>query len=498
MLKVTAAHLLLSLSLLTLGAAGAQTLTAQTLTVGLEGDPPRLDPALSTTFIDTQVLNQIFDKLVDINQNLKIIPGLAKSWVISPDGKTYTFTLASGVKFQDGTPLDAAAVVYTFQRNMTLSGSARKNELGTVKSVTAVNPTTVRVVLKQAFSPFLAVLTDRAGMIVSPTAAKKAGADFANRPVGSGPFTFASRKRGDNITLQANAAYWNGAPKISSLVYRPFDAGDVRYANLISGAVQVITAVSPNDMTKIGKNAGFSVVNAKGLGYNGIWFNTTRPPFNTVAARQAVAATIDRQAITGQILENTAAPGTGPFSPGTPAYTTEKIPAPDLGAAQASLQKAGGKLSFTMLIFPGGTGTEVAQALQAMMAPANITVKIEQVEVGTLLSRLDKKDYDAVLAGWSGLADPDSNIYDWVATGGAYNFGGYSNKAVDGLLLKARTGATMAARRTNYAAAMEKVNADLPYVWLYHSNNIAATSKNVAGLVITPDGILRFKTASLK
>ena len=132
------------------------------------------------------------------------------------------------------------------------------------------------------------------------------------------------------------------------------------------------------------------------------------------------------------------------------------------------------------------------------MAPANITVKIEQVEVGTLLGRLDKKDFDAVLAGWSGLADPDSNIYDWVATGGAYNFGGYSNKAVDGLLLKARTGATMAARKTNYQAAMDLVNTDLPYVWLYHSNNIAATSKSVAGLVITPDGILRFKNASLK
>ena len=491
--KVPTSHLLSSLAILALGTAAAQTLT-----VGIEGDPPRLDPALSTTFIDTQVLNQIFDKLVDIDQSLKIIPGLAKSWDISKDGKTYTFHLASGVKFQDGTPLNAAAVVYTFQRNMTLEGSARKNELGTVKTVTALNPTTVRVELKQAFSPFLAVLTDRAGMVVSPTAAKKLGKNFANNPVGSGPFTFVSHQRGSSITLKANAAYWNGVPKVASLVYRPFDAGDVRYANLISGAVQVITAVSPNDMTKIAKTTGFSVVNASGLGYNGIWFNTTHAPFNNVAARRAVADTIDRLAITKQILENTAVPGVGPFAPGTPAYTPEKVPVPDLKAAQADLQKAGGNLTFTLLIFPGGTGTEVAQALQAMMAPANITVKIEQVEVGTLLGRLDKKDFDAVLAGWSGLADPDSNIYDWVATGGAYNFGGYSNKAVDGLLLKARTGATMAARKTNYQAAMDLVNTDLPYVWLYHSNNIAATSKSVAGLVITPDGILRFKNASLK
>ena len=224
-----------------IGVALLTTSLAQTVTVGLDSDPPRLDPALSSAFVDRQVLNQIFDKLVDLDQNLKIIPAIATSWKISNGGLTYTFKIRSGVKFQDGTPLDAEAVRYSIDRNMTLEGSARKNELSSVKDVKAIDAQTLQINLKQPYGPLLAVLTDRAGMIVSPTAAKKAGQDFQNNPVGSGPFDFTSRRRQDNITLDANKAYWGGVPKIDKLIYRPFPDGDIRYANLISGAVQAIT-----------------------------------------------------------------------------------------------------------------------------------------------------------------------------------------------------------------------------------------------------------------
>ena len=488
------------LSLLTLALLSAALTSiagAETLTVGLDADPPRLDPALSSALVDRQVMNQIFDKLVDLDQNLKIIPGVAKSWKITDGGLTYTFKLRGGVKFHDGTPLDAAAVKYTLDRDLTLEGSTRKNELSSVKEVKVIDPLTVQIILKQPYGPLLAVLTDRSGMIVSPGAAEKAGKDFGNAPVGSGPFEFVSRKRQDNITLKAFAGYWDGAPKIDTLVYRPFPDGDVRLANLLSGAVQVIVPIDPKDIDKVAKNSKYTVANFPGLGFQGLWFNVTRPPFNTKALRQAVAATIDRDAINKVVFYNTVTPAAGPFPAGTPAYSAAiKVQRPDLAVAR---QKLGGKpLSFTLLTSPGSVTTQLAQLYQAMFAQAGITAKIEQVEFGTLLDRADKHDFDALMLGWSGRPDPDGNIYDFFVTGGNNNQAGYSNKQVDSLLAKARAQNAMSARVATYNVALGQIIGDAPYVFVYHPRNVYATVSGVQGLKPIPDGILRFKDVTLK
>ncbi len=471
--------------------------SAQTLTVGLDADPPKLDPALSTALVDRQVMNQIFDKLVDLDVNLKVIPALATSWKVTNGGLTYTFKLRSGVKFTDGTPLDAAAVKYGLDRNRTLEGSARKNEMSSVKEVKVVDPQTVQITLSQPYGPLLAVLTDRAGMIVSPTAAKKAGADFQNNPVGSGPFTFASRVRQDNITLNANKSYWGGAPKIDKLVYRPFADGDVRYANLLSGAVQAITPIDPKDVSKLEQNAKFSVMNYPGIGFQGIWFNVTRAPFNNKNFRQAVAATIDRDAIAKSIFFGTVTPAAGPFPPGTAAASSAiKVQKPDIALAK---QKLGGKpLTFTLLTSPGSVTTQLAQVYQAMFAQAGINAKIEQVEFGTLLDRADKQDYDALMLGWSGRPDPDGNIYDFFVTDGTNNQAGYSNKSVDSLLAKARAQNAMSARVATYNVALGTIISDTPYTWVYFQRNLVASVKGMTGLKPIPDGILRFKDVDLK
>lgn len=475
----------------------ASAASAQTLTVGLDADPPRLDPALSSAFVDRQVLNQVLDKLVDLDANLKIVPRIATSWKVSNGGLTYTFKIRQGVKFSDGTPLNAEAVKYSLERNMTLEGSARKGELKSVKEVKVLDPQTVQVNLSAPYGPLLAVLTDRSGMIVSPTAAKKAGADFSNNPIGSGPFIFESRKRQDNITLTANKAYWGGAPKIDKLVYRPFSDGDVRYANLLSGAVQVIAPVDPKDVGKLQGNSKFKVLNYSSLGFQGIWFNVTRAPFNNKAFRQAVAATIDRDAIVKSVFYDTAEAIGGPFPPGTPAYSSAiKIPKADVALARRRL---GGKpLSFTLLTTPGTVTTQLAQLYQAMFAQAGMNVKIEQVEFGTLLDRADKRNYDALMLGWSGRPDPDGNIFDFFSTGAPNNQAGYSDKTVDSLLAKARAQNAMSARVATYNVALGKILDDAPYVYTYSTRNIVGTAAGVTGLVPVPDGILRFATVDLK
>jgi len=355
----------------------------------------------------------------------------------------------------------------------------------------------VQLSLSQPYGPLLAVLTDRAGMIVSPTAARKAGTDFQNNPVGSGPFTFVSRVRQDNITLSANKNYWGGVPKIDKLVYRPFPDGDVRYANLLSGAVQAITPIDPKDVSKLTENAKFSVLNYPGIGFQGVWFNVTRAPFNNKNFRQAVAATIDREAIAKSIFYDTVTPAAGPFPPGTAAASSSiKVQKPDIALAK---QKLGGKpLSFTLLTSPGSINTQMAQVYQAMFAQAGINAKIEQVEFGTLLDRADKQDYDALMLGWSGRPDPDGNIYDFFVTGGTNNQAGYSNKTVDSLLAKARAQNAMSARVATYNVALGTIINDTPYTWVYFQRNLVASVKGMVGLKPIPDGILRFKDVDLK
>lgn len=476
------------------------TASAETLTVGLDADPPRLDPALSTAIVDRQVMNQIFDKLVDLDEKLKVVPMVAKSWKVTNGGLTYTFKLNTGIKFADGTPLDAAAVKYSIERNMTLDGSARKGELASVKEVTAPDASTVVITLKAPYGPLLAVLTDRAGMIVSPTAARKAGADFANGPVGSGPFSFVSRKRQDNITLKANAAYWRGKPKLDGIVYRPFPDGDVRVANLLSGAVQVITPVDPKDVATIQKNTKYEAATFAGLGFQGVWMNVTRPPFNNKLVRQAFAATLDRDAINKVVFLGTVKPAAGPFPPGTPAYSAAiKGQATDVaGATKKLLQAKKTGTSFTLLTSPGAVNAQLAQLYQAMASQAGFNVKIETVEFGALLDRADKRNYDAVMLGWSGRPDPDGNIYDFFHTGGVNNQAGYSDPAIDSLLEKARAQNAMSARTATYNVALGKILDDSPYAFTYYYSNTLGMAKNLTGLKLIPDGILRFYSTDLK
>src|SRR5215468_1414869 len=179
-LAITAAALLLPLQ------ANAQT----TLRIGLAEDPDILDPTMARTYVGRIVFSAFCDKLFDIDEKLNIVPQLALSHETSADGKTVTIKLRPGVKFQDGEPFDADAVKFTLDRDMTMQGSLRKAELAQVDKVEVADPLTVKLLLKAPFSPLIAQLTDRAGMMVSPKAVKEAGDKFVQKPVCAGPFRF--------------------------------------------------------------------------------------------------------------------------------------------------------------------------------------------------------------------------------------------------------------------------------------------------------------------
>ncbi len=487
----------LAVGVLLLGLAVAKTL----ITVGLDSDPPNLDPMLSSAFVDRQVQNQIFDKLVDLDENLKIVPMLATSWVVEDNATVYMFKLRSGVKFHDGTEFNAEAVKFNLDRYRTTQGSRRAGELASVKDVQVVDNLTVKVTLKEPFAPLLAILSDRSGMIVSPSAAQKLGADFGNGPVGSGPFKFVERRRQDRITLAKNEGYWmKGFPKVDELVYRPFPDDDVRTANLLSSAVNLITPVAPKDLESIRKNPNLSATVFAGIGYQGIYMNVNKGALANKALRQAFAATIDRSTVDKVVFLGTAEASNGAFPPGSLGYDKSIVtPKADLELAKKKLAE-GGKpqgFSFTLTIAPGPVLAQLAQVYQAMAAQANIQIKIEQVEFGTLLDRGTKGEFEALAVGWSGRPDPDGNIYDFVRCKGSQNYAGYCNAKVDNLLNRARSVRLPDARRDLYSQAMKILNDDLPYVYIYHPQTTIGLSKKLAGIPTVPDGILRFRAASL-
>src|SRR5215475_8564655 len=180
-----------------------------TLRIGLAEDPDVLDPTLARTYVGRIVFASLCDKLFDIDQGLNIVPQLALGFTTAADGKSVTIALRPGVKFHDGESMDAAAVKASLERHMTMPGSFRKPELASVDRVEVVDAATVRLVLKAPFSPLIAQLADRAGMIVSPKAAREAGDKFGLKPVCAGPFKFVERVQQDRIVFEKFADYWN-------------------------------------------------------------------------------------------------------------------------------------------------------------------------------------------------------------------------------------------------------------------------------------------------
>src|SRR5215475_7689609 len=297
----------MSAALLLLGsAAAAQT----TLRIGLAEDPDVLDPTLARTYVGRIVFASLCDKLFDIDDKLNIVPQLAVSSEISEDGKTVVLKLRSGVKFHDGALMDAEAVKASLDRHMTMQGSFRKPELAAVDKVEVVDASSVRLVLKSPFSPLLAQLADRAGMIMSPKAIAEAGDKFGLKPVCAGPFKFVERVQQDRIVVEKFADYWNaGNVHIDRVVFRPIVESTVRLANLKSGSLDLIERLAATDMPAVRADKSLKLSELPDLSYQGLTINLANgerantPLAKDPRVRRALEFAIDRDAI-NQVVFN--------------------------------------------------------------------------------------------------------------------------------------------------------------------------------------------------
>src|ERR671916_1577573 len=474
-----------------------------TLFVALEAEPPELDPNLSSAYVDRQVMASLYDKLVDIDEQGEIVPMLAKSYDVSDDGTVYTFELREGIKFHDGTEFNAEAVKFNLDRYQK-EDSVRSTEVEPIESIEVVDPMTVRVTLSEPFAPFLAVLTDRAGIIASPKAIKESGGRISKNPVGTGPFEFVERVRGDHITVKKNPDYWReGLPKMDKIVYRGIEDENVQYQNLQSGELDLIDQIPTVEFKDLQESGDYKVSIEPGLGYQGIWLNVTQPPFDKKELRQAVYRLVDREAIVKAVLRDVGGtPANSPFSKASWAYSEEsdEYPPRSVEEAKALLEEAGEPdgFSFILKLDPSPGSQQIGQIIQSSLEPAGIDVKLEQLEFGALLDDSTNGNFQALFLGWSGRIDPDLNIYDFTVTDGDFNDSGYSNPEVDRLLNEARTTSDRDRRKELYTQVMEILHEDVPYVYLYHNNATTdfAMQPTVQGFEPYPDGILRLAGVS--
>jgi peptide/nickel transport system substrate-binding protein len=494
--------LLLSCGVATAGSA--QT----TLRIGLAEDPDVLDPSLARTYVGRIVFASICDKLFDIDENLKIVPQLALSHETSADGKTVTIKLRPGVKFHDGEALDAAAAKYSLDRHLNMKGSFRKSELSTVDSVEVVDPLTIKLNLKAPFSPLLALLTDRAGMMVSPKASEAAGDKFGLHPVCAGPYKFVERVQQDRIVVEKFADYWNkGQVFIDKITYLPIVDGTVRLANLRSGGLDLIERVQATDIKTVRDDKKLKLSKAVSLGYSGITYNLANgakadTPFGKDAhVRQAFELSIDREVINQVVFNGEFVPGNQWISPQN-SYYQEKFPIPkrDVAKAKALLKEAGvtGTLALDLMVPNGAENKAVAEVLQSMAAEAGFDLKIRVTEFATSLKQAEDGNFQLFLIGWSGRPDPDGNSFVFQTCKAPQNNGNYCDPEVDAAHAVARSKSDPAERKKAYETIARKTLSEGPILYLYHFQVLLAQSDKLEGFKPMPDGLVRVVGLKLK
>jgi peptide/nickel transport system substrate-binding protein len=471
-----------------------------TLKFALNSDIIGIDPHGGSAGVDRNVYTSVYNGLVAPDKNLNIVPDLAESWT-TPDPTTYIFKLRPNVKFHDGTACDANAVKQNFDWILDpANASPRKPEIDDIDQVSVVDPLTAKITLKSPFAPFLSIISDRAGYIVSPTARAKFGKDYTRNPVGTGPFQFVEWVKDDHATFKRYADYFeSGIPYLDQITYRPIPDLSVGLTELKTGNVDFLYSVDPKDVPDIKSTPNLVYLEGPGVGYQGLWINTAKGPLTNKSLRQAVNLAVDREALLAAVYFGIGQIAAGPIPPGLTNFFDSSVPyvKRDLAAAKQKLSEGGQPNGFSMVLkAQSGSPVQdkITQLVQAQLGEIGIQVQIQTVEFGALLNAGDQGDFDALSLGWSGRIDPDGNIEPIFQTKGAFNYGKYSSQTVDDGIVKERQAADTATRKQIFLQIQQNINDDAAYVFTYFPPTVFAASKSLQGFQITPDGLMRFKS----
>jgi peptide/nickel transport system substrate-binding protein len=505
--------------------AGGDSASSNTLIYGRGADSITLDPIQATDGESLKVTKTIFDTLVEYKDtNTEIEPALAERWTVSPDGKVWTFYLRKGVKFHDGTPFNADAVVYNFERWMDphhpehkggefayygyMFGGFKGDPGHVIKSVSKVDDYTVRIELYKPQGPFLSNLAMPCFGIASPTAVKKDPVGFAQHPVGTGPFIFKSWKKNDSIEVVKNPNYWRkGYPKLDRIIFRSIPDNSARFAALQAGEIDIMDGLNPDDVKLVKANPKLQLFEMQGMNVAYLAMNMDKKPFDNPKVRQAINYAVNKAGIIKSFYAGMAIPAVNPLPPVVWGYN------PDVKDYEFNLQKA--KQLLKEAGYPNGfevelyamqdprpympNGKKVAEFIQADLAKIGIKAKIVSYDWQTYKDALGKGEHQMALFGWVGdNGDPDNFLYvlldkDNTRTPDAGNIAFYRSDEVHKLLVEAQHLTDQKKREELYKQAQVIIKRDAPWVPLVHAIVPIAAKKEVKGFYPHPTSTFKLE-----
>lgn len=487
-----------------------QVALASTVTI-MQSEPPRsMDPGDQTATYTFNMLDPMYEGLVRMDEQGKVIPALATAWHSDDTGKIWTFDLRQGVHFHDGSAFDAKAVVYNIQRHLDKSrGLAASGRLrNVVESVTATSPTQVTFQLKKTFPTFLNLLTSGAAMMVSPTA-DKAGT-LSMKADGTGPYEFVQYKTGEYVLEKRNPDYWGKVQGADDLKWTWSEEMSVMNMAIQSGEADVINPVPPQFARLLNNNPEVNLTQSPGSAVFWVALDTAMKPLDDVRVRQALNFATDRSALVKAVSFGYAQPANSPLASIAPGYDSKLNDYPfNIDKAKSLLSAAGYPNGFSMSIAVQGPDARTAQVLQAMWKKIGVDLEVKQMESGVWTKAAfaspeekAKLGVSSVLASWSsGLVGNDNQLrplYDSqsFAPGGA-NLGFYKNSEVDQLIDEASSTLDETKRNALYGKLQTLISHDAPHVLLYYQDDLYATGKQVQGVQMIPGGNLVVRDATL-
>ena len=470
------------------GDAGANT-AKDTLVIAQGADAKSLDPHASNDNPSSNIRVQIYDRLMDLDENGVPQPMLAESWE-RPDDKTIIFHLRKGVKFHNGDEMKASDVKFSLER--ALASPEVSHILAGINGVEVIDDYTVKVTTEKPMAAILNNLSHITIAILSERATKEAGDKFGQNPVGSGPYKFVSWQSGDRVTLEAFPEYWQGEAPVKNVVYRNIVEETNRTIGLETGELDIIYDIQGLDKNKLRDDERFVLIEGPQVSMTYLGFNMKKAPYDNPKVREAISYAIDQKPIIDTVFLGAGEAANSIIGPNVWGYYDVEKYTQDIEKAKALLAEAGYPDGFKAKIWVNDNPVrrDTAVILQDQLKQIGIDLAIETVEWGAFLDGTARGDHEMYLLGWGTVTrDPDYGMYELISTstmGAAGNRSFYSNPTVDKLLEEGKTELDPEKRKAIYKEIQEIIRKDIPmYMIIYPLQNVV-TQKNIKNFKLDP------------
>lgn len=466
--------------------------TQDTIVIVQGADPNSLDTHATNDQPSSRVSGNIYSRLVEIDKDMNIVPGLAESWELETPNSTI-FYLREGTMFHNGEELKASDIKFSLERM--IASPTVGHMVSAISEVEIIDDYTVRVITKEPFGPLLYHLTHTAMSIMSEKAVTELGADYGQNPIGTGPYKFVEWNIGDSVVLKAFDDYYGSKQEIPNAIFRSVIEGTNRTIALETGEAHIAYDIEPIDISTVKDRDHLELLEVESLATEFFGFNTQKAPFDDVRVRQAIAYATKAEDMIEAVLMGTGRVANSPIAPKVFGHSpTAKQYSQDLEKARALMAEAGLEDGFRTTLWTNDTPLRIqkSQILQAQLREIGIDMSIEVVEWGAFLDGTSRGEHEMFMLGWvASTGDADFGLFPQFSStsaGSAGNRTFYRNEIVDDLLMKARSSVDQEERLKLYAEVQDIIQEEVPFFAMYNRFMNVGINKSVSDFFMSPTG----------